>query len=112
MANYNPMTEEKFNHIKILLKGGATQEQAAEIAGVCTATVCRVGKAATWADYQNRGKKAEQKTEQKAPTHEIVVQASHYMNEELRNANETLRLIKNVLTALYEELTGTKGGGD
>lgn len=110
MANYNPMTEEKYNHIKILLKGGATQEQAAEIAGVCAATVCRVGKAATWADYQNRGKKAE--PERNPPTHEIVVQASHYMNEELRNANETLRLIKNVLTALYEELTGTKGGGD
>lgn len=109
MPNYNRLDEKKFNTVKILLNGGATHKQAAEIAGLATATVARISEAETYTDYHNKWHK--QDTPHTLPP-QVIVNASHYMNEELRNANETLRLIKNVLTALYEELTGTKGGGD
>lgn len=38
----------------------------------------------------------------------IVVQANHYMMEELKKQTETLKLISNKLAFIVDELTGTK----
>ena len=51
MANWNKLTERQFSAIKMLLKGGATQKEAAEYMQVSYNTAYWVGKAETYEEY-------------------------------------------------------------
>lgn len=51
MANWNKLTARQFSAIKMLLKGGATQVEAADYMQVSSNTVYWVGKAETYEDY-------------------------------------------------------------
>lgn len=51
MANWNKLTEKQFNAIKTLLKGGATQKEAAEYMQVSPNTAFWIGKAETFEEY-------------------------------------------------------------
>ena len=51
MADWNKMTESKFKAIKTLLKGGATQKEAAEYMKVSANTAFWVNKAETFEEY-------------------------------------------------------------
>lgn len=53
MANWNKLTENQFNAIKILLKGGATQQEAAEYMQIHVNTVNFINKAETFEEYQH-----------------------------------------------------------
>lgn len=53
MANWNKLTENQFNAIKILLRGGATQQEAAEYMQVHVNTVNFINKAETFEEYQH-----------------------------------------------------------
>ena len=51
MANYNKMTQNKFNAIKTLLKGGATYEECAKYMLCGTSVIYKIKIADTWEDY-------------------------------------------------------------
>jgi len=63
MANWNKLTEGQFKAIKTLLRGGATQKEAAEYMQVSTNTAFWVSKAETFEEYQHMN--AERHLEQK-----------------------------------------------
>lgn len=77
MANWNKLTEGQFKAIKTLLRGGATQKEAAEYMQVSPNTAFWIGKAETFEEYQHMcaerhmeqkrvaAMKAKQKTAQK-----------------------------------------------
>ena len=52
MANWNKLTARQFTAIKLLLKGGATQSEAASYMKVSANTVFWISKAETFEEYQ------------------------------------------------------------
>jgi hypothetical protein len=133
MANWNKLTERQFNAIKSLLKGGASQKEAAEYMQVSPNTAYWVDKAENFEEYlqikaekqlSNKRRiaaikaqeKAQEKPEEKQEEkpHEIkeirqtvTIQATHYMTEEMRKTNELLTLISRKLAFIVDELCGT-----
>lgn len=118
------ITDGVFNAIKVLLKGGATYDEAAEYMNVSRTSVHRIANSDDYEAYkqnvnayyfmkkkmaqENSQKKEEQKeTEQKQVVEykqTVTVQATHYMMEELRKQNELLDLISKKLTFIVEQL--------
>ena len=127
MSRQIKVTEDKYNAVKILLKSGETQKKVGKYMGLAENTVGLIKRSENFEDYRNRmlatsvkfrGKdnQQEQKTvpepekkEQPAQVVEyrqnVTIQATHYMMEEMRIANETLKLISNKLAFIVEELT-------
>ena len=130
MANYNKITEKQYDAIKILLKGGASQLEAAEYMHVSSNTAWRIANTEDYAEYQQilaqktlaykkkmaafHAKEVEQKQEQaKPPVVEDITKVSgmvgnYQMNrviELLKAQNETLTLISNKLAFIVDELT-------
>lgn len=52
MASYNKVTKEKYDVIKILLKGGATVQEAADFVKLSTITVYAVRNSETFEEYE------------------------------------------------------------
>ena len=116
------VTPEGFRHIKLLLAGGATPEEIQKLLGYSRSTVMRIKRSETYddykglqADYKANEKAAEAKKEaEKEPekpkeepkpvVHNVTIQATHYMMEELRKQNELLTLISNKLAFIVEAL--------
>lgn len=118
MANYNKITESKFNAIKMLLKGGATAHEAAEFMKVSSVTVYAIKKAETFADYISystakaleRGKQIAQKkaqtvTDDKQPGG--TLSANYQLNrlfEQMKAQTELLKLISEKMAFIVEQL--------
>jgi hypothetical protein len=131
MANWNKLTERQYNAIKTLLKGGATQKEAAEYMQVSPNTAFWVGKAETYEEYlqikaekllSNKKRvaaiKAQEKPQETKPQtnapqvtehkQTIVVQATWAMTQEMQKTNELMKSISNKLAFIVDELCGTK----
>lgn len=134
MANWNKLTERQFNAIKTLLKGGATQAEAAEYMRVSHNTAFWVNKAENYEEYMQmqaeralkqkrvaaikaKGEPQEkpQEIKQQTPAPQIVehrqtvtVQATHYMAQEMQKTNELLKQISAKLAFIVDELCGVK----
>jgi hypothetical protein len=138
MASYNKVTKEKYDVIKILLKGGATVQEAADFVKLSTITVYAVRNSETFEEYEQiavakkierkkrmaamKAKEYEKKEEPKQevkpevkpeepkPANPTVVkiEATHYMMQEMQRTNELLKGISAKLAFIVEELTGVK----
>lgn len=129
MANWNKLTAGQFMAIKTLLKGGASQKEAAEYMQVSTATTSLVARAETFEEYlhnqaerqlnrkqvaaikikETEKEKAEEKPVPQVIEHRqtVTIQATHYMMQELQKMNETLSLISRKLAFIVDDLYGT-----
>lgn len=124
MAVHNRLTEEKFDMVKTLLKGGAKAAKVSEYVGLSTHTIYIIGKSDSFQDYQKKvadriEKKAQRAsgtdTETEIPAEgepkviehrqTITVQATHYMMVELQKTNELLAGISAKLAFLVEQLS-------
>lgn len=126
MANWNQLTESKFKAIKTLLKGGATQKEAAEYMKVSPNTAFWVNKAETFEEYLQINasrhlekrqvaaiKAKEANKETPAPQvveyrQNVTIQATHYMMQKLDETNALLKQISNKLACIVEDLYGKK----
>lgn len=129
MANWNKLTAGQFKAIKTLLKGGASQKEAAEYMQVSTATTNFVAKAETFEEYlhnqaerqmtrkqvaaikikETEKEKAEEKPAPQVIEHRqtVTIQATHYMMQEMQKTNELLAQISAKLAYIVEDLYGT-----
>lgn len=164
MANWNKLTESKYNAIKLLLKGGASHAEAAKYMDVSQNTVYSINKSETFEEYNHmkaeyemrrikaikarkeaeaRAAEEQRIAEQKAqeakkaaesvgavPASQIVkqteapaeivkeirqtvtVQATHYMESELKKCVELLTGISAKLAFVIDDLCGVKTGVD
>jgi hypothetical protein len=133
MANWNKLTERQFSAIKMLLKGGATQAEAAEYMQVSPNTAYYVNKSENFEEYlhikaekqlikkkQFAAIKAKHEAEQKVDSPQmpqivehrqtVTVQATWAMTQEMQKTNKLLELISNKLAFIVDELCGTKEG--
>jgi hypothetical protein len=127
MANWNKLTAGQFKAIKTLLRGGATQKEAAEYMQVSTNTAFWVNKAETFEEYQQiiaeshlaqkrvaamkakETAKAEEKPQEivKEVRQSVTIQATHYMMQKLDETNALLKLISEKLAFIVDDLYGT-----
>ena len=114
---YTKITEQVFNAVKVMLKGGATQKEAAEYLRISYQTVNRIARSETFQEYVNMvyadGKNRYTRTDtvtddkQKGGT----LSANYQINriyEQLKTLNETMTIISNKLAFIVDELTGVK----
>lgn len=135
------ITQELFNCVKIMSNSGATIEEIVKYFNVSAATISRIRASETLAEYkqmiaamhaeQKKQKQVEkaamaaqmkpqqpEKKPEEPPTQiiehrqTISMVANHYMMEELKTQTEYMKLIKNVLTAIAEELGCFKEKGE
>ena len=123
MANWNKLTEGQFKAIKTLLRGGASQKEAAEYMQLSAPTVCKVAKAETFEEYQQmiteghsaketKGTAAQATPAQPAAPQvveyrqNVTIQATHYMMQKMQKTNELLTLISRKLAFIVDELCG------
>lgn len=115
---YKRITENVFNGVKLMLKGGASQKNAADYAGISTNTVNRIAKSADYDAYCNYayangrnaypGSREAMQEDAKPKTETVVrVEATHYMMVEMQKANEMLKMISAKLAFIVDELCGT-----
>ena len=133
MANWNKLTAGQFKGIKTLLRGGATQKEAAEYMQVSANTAYMVAKAETFEEYQHmnaerhlerkqvaaiKAKETEKTAAQETPEQpaapqvveyrqNVTIQATHYMMQKLEETNNLLKIISNKLAYIVEDLYGT-----
>ena len=127
------VTEEVFETVKLLCKGGASIDKCASITGLSHATITYIKRANTYEEYKdivyknssgykNKLKKEEEAKaikekeatvpkEEEAPTPHVVehhqtvtIVADQYMAEQLKKQTELLTLINNKLTLIAEDL--------
>lgn len=138
MASYNKVTKEKYDVIKILLKGGATVQEAADFVKLSSATIYTVRMSDSFEEYEQvaaqkaldrkrrmaamKAKETEKKEDPKPevkpevkpeepkPANPTVVkiEATHYMMQEMQRTNELLKGISAKLAFIVDELTGVK----
>ena len=109
------ITPKLFDAVKILLKGGATPEEVCEYMGISIATANRIRRAENYAEYKTLSSgnaffsnSQKQNQEDKTVVHQVQVQATHYMMEELQKQTKALELIGNKLTHIFEILDDMK----
>lgn len=112
---YKRITEQVFNGVKAMLKGGASQKEAAGYAGVCVNTVYRIQKAASYDEYlgyayaNGRNAYPAENPHNKQETKQtVIVQATWQMTQEMQNTNKLLEQISNKLAFIIDELCGVK----
>ena len=128
MIERKRITENIYNAVKMILKGGATAQETADAMGISTNSVYRINKCGTYAEYVNLAymngsaryreatkeeteQKAEQKAEQIAEPMKQqggTLSAGYQMNriyEALKEQNEILRLLSNKVAFIVDELT-------
>ena len=118
------MNDKLFWAIKTMLAGGATISETAEFFELGHATVSRVKASENMTEYHNilAATCAKQKAQAKpvepvnAPATQVVehrqsvtVQATHYMESELRKQTEALELISRKLTATLDAVNALLG---
>lgn len=130
---YQKITEKIYRACKIMLKGGATLKEVAEYMDISINTAGRINRAETFEEYKNiaysegylfKKKKAAEEAAAKqvqaqatqAPAEppkqvveykqSVTIQATHYMETELKKQTELLTMISNKLAFIVEELAG------
>ena len=123
------ITKSMFKAIKLLINSGSPKKEVMEDMGISSATFSHIKNAETYEEYKNivymtsgsyRKKMAQQKAEEKAKEETkpvapsepqvvehrqtVIVQATHYMESELKKQTELLALINNKLTLIAEDL--------
>jgi len=117
------MNDKLFWAIKTMLAGNAPQAEIAAYFQVGVSTVARVKNAENYDEYiamihamyakkkatQAKPEEAPEKAPDPSPAHQVIehrqsvtVQATHFMESELRKQTETLELISRKLTATLE----------
>ena len=122
MAGKRKITEQTFDVIKKLIKGGASATEICEYLQISLNSYYKVKSCESYAEYDDyvamkSAEKADyqhkKKGEQTPPVddHRQTVQiiAPHYMTEELREIKEVLKVISNKLAFIVEDLYGEKG---
>ena len=128
------VTQGIFNAVKTLQKGGATNKECADYMHISSATVSMIRNSEDYTEYKNKmvelsashrekrkmesdanGKGiAQPKNVDQIPTGEgkivehrqtVTIQATHYMEQELRKTNELLTQISAKLAFFVDELT-------
>ena len=126
-----------YSCVKALLKSGAPYGEIKEYFGISDSTIGRISSADTFQEYKqgmaeaalrwskNRvekenkkeAKQIEMQLKPEQPAAQVVehkqtvvVQATHYMMEEMKKTNELLTLLNAKLALIVEELTGAGGG--
>ena len=126
------VTQSIFNAVKTLIKGGASNKECAEYMQLSLTAVSMIRNSENLDEYranmiyisdnarQKRKKATEAKPEEKPEPpkddvphvvehrQNVTIQATHYMEQELRKTNELLTSISNKLAFIVEELTGTR----
>lgn len=128
MIERKRITENIYNAVKMILKGGATAQETADAMGISTNSVYRINKSGTYSEYVNLAymngsaryrattkEETEPKAEPKAePIAEPLKQqggtlsTGYQMNrifEALKEQNEILRLLSNKVAFIVDELT-------
>lgn len=116
MANWNKLTESRYNAIKILLENGATIDEAAKYMKCHRNTVLRINKSETFEEYtqivtemntkRNQVAAINAKQEEQKPQgHTVTIQANFLMMEEMRKTNELLTAISNKIAYIVEQLS-------
>lgn len=133
--NHNvKVTESVYKAVKTLIAGGASIKECSEYMHLSSQTVSIIKNSETYEEYKHKiyvtsggyrkkmeaAEKAKKEAEAKElpaqkliydkPTATekqttVVVQATHYMMEELKQMNETLKCISNKLAFIVDELT-------
>jgi uncharacterized membrane protein YjjP (DUF1212 family) len=115
---YKRITETVFKSVKLMLKGGATQQEVAEYAGISVNTVYRISKAVDYEDYttvvyhNGRNTYPESRLQDDKQTGGTL-SANYQINriyDLMKRQTEFLALISNKLSFVVEELTGKKDG--
>jgi hypothetical protein len=100
MAIHNKVTESKFNAIKLLVKGGATNAEAAEYMQVSPHTIANIKAAETWEEYRSiiaaRVLAEKQKRHAQAEKAEKAVPAADIVNK-VNNTPETPEKVQRVV---------------
>ena len=117
MGTPNKITTGLYDAIKRLQKDGASYREVCEYFDISSSTVALMFKSETFEEYKNmiqtkklraiKAKEAEEQKEAQQQTvhHQVTVQATHYMQEELRKQTELLTSISNKLAFIVDELT-------
>ena len=125
MIKRTRITENIYNAVKLILRGGAKTKEAAEAMGISVNTVHRIGKANSYDEYVNMAymngsaryreqEKKEKEERQEKPQAEPLKQqggtlsAGYQMNriyELLKQQNEILTMLSNKVAFIVDELT-------
>ena len=137
MAFQKKVTKGVFEAVKILLQGGASVKEICKYLNLSDYTIYVIKNVETYEEYeqhvaekiaksnaaraikqkQAQENKSEAPVETKAATQvvehrqTVVVQATHYMMEEMKKTNELLTTISAKLAFIVDELTGVKSNG-
>lgn len=103
------VTEKVFNSVKKLTASGATIPECSEVFGLAHATISRIRAASDYETFftPKNPVPAPQKPPEVKPV-SITVQATHYVESELRKTNELLTGISAKLAFIIDELCGVK----
>ena len=115
------ITENIYNAVKLILKGGATAQEAAEAMGISSNSVYRINKASSYDEYVNMAykngsfryraqEKKEREERQETPQAKPqIVSVPWQVTQEMRKTNELLESISRKLAFIVDELTVTPG---
>ena len=121
------ITQNIYNAVKLIMKGGSGVKEAADVMGISVNSVRRIDKSENYVEYVNmaymngamRYKTPKQEEPPQAETEmaegqqiprkqTIIVQATWQMTQEMRKTNELLELLNNKLAFIVDELCGVK----
>ena len=122
MIKRTRITENIYNAVKLILRGGAKTKQAAEAMGISVNTVHRINKTESYQEYVNLAYMngsawyREQEKQDKKPEEKIEplkqaggqLSSGYQLNriyEALKEQNELLKLLSNKVAFIVDELT-------
>ena len=106
------ITENTYDAVKAILKGGANQTRAAEFLGISAMTVSRIARTETYADYVEHTRLDGGARYKKQEAVKQTVQIPWQAMQEMKKTNELLELISRKLAFIVDELTGMPTKGD
>lgn len=125
MIKRTRITENIYNAVKLILRGGAKMTEAAEAMGISVNSVHRINKANSYNEYVNMAymngsaryreqEKKEKEEQQETPQAETLklpggqLSSGYQLNriyEALKEQNELLKLLSNKVAYIVDELT-------
>lgn len=128
------ITQNIYNAVKLIMKGGSGVKEAADVMGISVNSVRRINKSESYSEYVNlaymngamryKTPKQEEPPQAVEPIPQtaveaaegqqiprkqtIIVQTTWQMTQEMRRTNELLELLNNKLAFIVDELCGVK----
>lgn len=133
------ITQNIYNAVKLIMKGGSGIKEAADVMGISVNSVRRIDKSESYVEYVNMAymngavryktpKKQEEAPRAVEPTHPpvveaaeeqqiprkqtIIVQTTWQMTQEMRKTNELLELLNKKLSYIVDDLCGVKANAE